>query len=574
MASTPTRACVLLAAARVLQQMYRGVPLRETETLTATLRQDLQDPDADIESRVIARSELARLGTNRGQLQAATQDAERALALLREHHSDGVAAAYLLNTLGDTARIKGELDLATSHYAAAVGVLESLAGKVARVLARPLLNLGTMAVLRGELQSAEDTYLRALELARISFGDEGAASVLNNLGIVSVRRGDMRKAEHYYQSALDINTRAGAVLSANRNLFNLADIAYVRGDHDTNIALNRRLLASFESLNPQSLEVALVLSSLADSQFELGELAAARANYERAIVLFETLAPDSTDFAATLLGIGDVELAEGEHDAALARFERVVADRTKIAPFSASLAEGYQFVASAHLAKGDHAQARRALATAVRLQKQVAAGTAALAQSHFLQARLEVAAGNSPAALQAYERAIVALEEQTEQLGGADDSRAKFAQRYEAYFKEYIRALLVEQQTAKAFDVLERYRARSLLTMLTEREGDLDFALTPELARARREGERHISDLKSQIAGARRVRRQCAGADAVARCAGGSAHQARWPDGAAAPRAAGIFQSALPVGADAAGRAWDARCADHAALLQRGRGRR
>ena len=94
--------------------------------------------------------------------------------------------------------------------------------------------------------------------------------------------------------------------------------------------------------------------------------------------------------------------------------------------------------------------------------------------------------GDRVQALESFRRAIEALEAQKGKLGGSEEARSGFAAKYGHLYRDYIELLLESNRPGEALHVLERSRARSLLSMLAER--DLVFAseIPADLARERK----------------------------------------------------------------------------------------
>ena len=134
------------------------------------------------------------------------------------------------------------------------------------------------------------------------------------------------------------------------------------------------------------------------------------------------------------------------------------------------------------------------------MQETLAVSSIDHAKSLYRLADIEVSEGNETAAAELFEQAIAILEAQTERLGGVDDARAHFMERYSVYFKEYSSLLLDAGKQTRAFDVLERYRARSLLAMLAERDQSLTLALPISLDQERRRVEADYNTARSELA--------------------------------------------------------------------------
>ncbi|MEO1574953.1 MAG: CHAT domain-containing protein, partial [Pseudomonadota bacterium] len=78
--------------------------------------------------------------------------------------------------------------------------------------------------------------------------------------------------------------------------------------------------------------------------------------------------------------------------------------------------------------------------------------------------------GALASSVDALREALTVLDGQTRMLGGADDARALFADQTAPIYRALIEQLVETGNAREAFDVLERYRARSMLGLLAQRE--------------------------------------------------------------------------------------------------------
>ncbi|MEL7449834.1 MAG: CHAT domain-containing protein [Pseudomonadota bacterium] len=381
--------------------------------------------------------------------------------------------AALASERGDAARAQGDLAAALEHYQEAVEHL-SVSGVPQAGAADPLRNLGTVSAMGGDLETAEDYYQQSLAVAEAAGNETAAARVLNNLGILSVRRGDVAGAETFYQRALAINERIGAWRSRNINLYNLADVADARGDLATAITLMRRSLAGFEQLGTDSLRIAQTQSSLADMLVEAGQLGEAQVLFDAALSTYRREAPDSPDVTLLLRGLGSAAQRLGDVASAERYFLEVLSRHRAVSTSSVETAQAHQGVAELYLETADYDAAERHLDDARKIYARVAPDSVELSTALHGLARVHAARAQYDEALDYHERSIDALEAQTRTLGGADDSRSRFGDRYATHYKEYIALLQERGLSAKAFEVLERYRARSIVTLLAEQALSLD----------------------------------------------------------------------------------------------------
>ena len=446
-----------------------------------------------------ARYELARFEVSRGELDAGLGNLEAVRASIGESMADSVLMVRLDGVHGDVLRARGDLTGARAAYLQARDGLQALSGATARIDADVTRDLGTVAAISGDLDEAEALYDRALQLIVRHGETVSVGALFNNLGIVNARRGDMTRAEFYFQRALTIYEQHEAWMPYTRTMFNLADIAYGRSDFATSEQLSEKLVTSFLRLSPNSPDLALSWIVLAHSQFELGKYDAAEANYRRAIELYTDVAPNSPDLSGAYLGLGDIAYRREDFATARDLFVQATDMRERVAPQGILTAEAYQFVAKATTKLGDLDKAQGFLEAALSIQENIAPGSVASAESFYALAQLAQARKDTKQAIHYFEAAVTALETQTRRLGGADDSRSLFSEHYSVYFKEYGTLLWEAGQHERAFDVLERYRARSLLGMLAERESSLARSLPQSIAEDRMAREQAYNEARAAL---------------------------------------------------------------------------
>lgn len=452
-------------------------------------------------SPVLQAHGLERLGgfdARHGQLATAAGHLDQSLALLKTAAPTSLIAVRAWNGKGTVAYAGGDYALAVSNYQQALDLLERRGGPLDE-MASPLGNLGTLAAIQGDLSKAQELYDAALKIKQRKPDDPVIPRLLNNLGIIAKQRGDLLAAEGYYQQALEINRERQSWVSYSTNLFNLADLASDQGDLAGASQLLRQALEHFQQQNSRSPAVAQTLGELAGIELKLGNPQQSRSLYEQAAALYQEVAPESVDYAFILEGLGDVARRQGDLPTAVSSYEQAIAWRKPIAPQSIHIAHAMTALAQAQNAAGQAPAARRLLDDALAIQAAVAPGSIAQAQSLFALAELQ-SAGRTPAdALESYEAGITMVEYQTQRLGGADDSRSRFNDQYAGYFKRYIEQLVAMEHFDQAFNVLERYRARSLLALLAERDLNWRQDLPAQLQLERRQLDRDYDDAQSAL---------------------------------------------------------------------------
>lgn len=444
---------------------------------------------------------LERLGgfnARHGKLDGASGQLDEALDLLASKAPTSLIAVRAWNGKGTVAYAGGDYPKAISHYQQALDLLERRGGPEDEK-ASPLGNLGTLAAVQGDLSKAQQLYDAALRIKQRKPEDPVIPRLLNNLGIIAKQRGDLLAAERYYQQALDINRERQAWVSYSTNLFNLADLASDQGDLEGASQLLGQALAHFQQQNARSPAVAQTLAELAGIELQLDHVDRSTELYREAAALYEEVAPDSIDYALVLEGQGDVAARKGDLHSAAELYERALAWREPISPQSIHLARTKVALAEIRSRAGNPKAARALIDDALALQRAVAPGSIDEAQSLFTLASLQTQANELTDAVKSYEAGIAMVEYQTQRLGGADDSRSRFNDKYSRYFKQYMTQLLALSRFEQAFDVLERYRARSLLAMLAERDLNWRQDLPAPLQQERRQLDRDYDAAQSTL---------------------------------------------------------------------------
>jgi CHAT domain-containing protein/Tfp pilus assembly protein PilF len=339
--------------------------------------------------------------------------------------SDTLVVARCLNSLGSVALNRGDLGKAEHYFRRNLAITERFGPSLS--LAANLAELGTVALRRGDLAKAEEYYTRDVAITKaLAPGSLELAITYNNFGALLEERRDFARAEQYFRRALAITVRiAPGDVGAGFIMGNLGALMEDRGDLSLAGVYYRRALQLKKRTAPGSLTMAGTLSRLGGLAYKRGDLALADQYLRQALTIQERVAPGSLDLAATLSALG-----------------RLAAKRGNVQE-----AHGYQL-------------------RALGIRETLAPGSKALAESLASLADIAHTAGDVDGAVTFYEKALHALESQTAQLGGGDIVRSDFRSTYLPYYREFVELLLVKNQPERAFDVLERSRARSLLEML------------------------------------------------------------------------------------------------------------
>jgi CHAT domain-containing protein/Tfp pilus assembly protein PilF len=429
--------------------------------------------------------DLGRVARTTGDHEAALDHLRRALAIQEVLAPGGLDAAGSLHELGITAWSLGDVPAATEYHRRALAMREKRAPGSLDV-ATSFNHLAIVGLSCGDLAAAADHYERALALYR-RLAPEGVAPVLGDLAMLEAQRGNLTAAEEYQRQALALFEKhtpegANAALLMNQ----LAAVALGRGDLSAAGDLLARALAILDRAIPGGLGVATILHSLGVVSGEQGDLAAAEDYHRRALDIRDRLAPEGLTVAQSLRYLGDIAGKQGKLAQARGDLQRALGIVERFTPSGLLAADTMGSLGDVSLAAGDATAAEAHYVRSLEIRRHLAPGSAAEAEACRRLAVLERDRGRSEAALELYRCALDALETQRRRLRGPDEVTTRFAARYAGYYRETLALLMRLGHPEEAFHVLERYRARALLSLLAERDLAFSADVPPDLDRDRR----------------------------------------------------------------------------------------
>ena len=231
---------------------------------------------------------------------------QRALEAYREALALDTSSAHAWNQMGLLERRLGNLSEAETAF---THVLEA-AGINDEQQVAALSNLGLVATMRGDLNTAEDYFLRGLAMDEELGRTEGMAAKFGNLGNIAKQRGDLDKAKDYHQRSLAIETELGRKEGIAAELSNLGNIAQTRGAIDEAEDYYRQSLALAEELGSRELQ-AMQLANLGFIAQSRGDLDKADENFLRGLAIYEKL-DRKQGVAINLANLGVVANARGD----------------------------------------------------------------------------------------------------------------------------------------------------------------------------------------------------------------------------------------------------------------------
>ena len=369
----------------------------------------------------------------------------------RKLGSRTVSISITLQDLASVAIKRGNFAQADEYLHQALSIQQELVPG-SDLVAITLESLGVLATDQGDLINSESYYKRAVALdnkppRRVN----NLVLDFSNLGELAMRRGDFQTALRYEHRALRLAKIAHANEQTATVLSFLGSIALYQNDIAKADTYQRQALAVREKVSPGTLAVAMILTGLGDNAKARGGFAAAEEYYRRALAIEERLGLPTAEFSLFLNNSGEIAEKRGRLSDAEAYYRRSIAFAEKTNP------EGWEYV-----------------------------------EGQVALARLLHRTGQAESAIQIYRKVLNTLESQTTHLGGSDEIRAGFRQRFSESYRDYADVLVEQGQLNLAFEVLEASRARTLLEMLARSHVDVRQDVDPALLVQEKELERSL----------------------------------------------------------------------------------
>jgi len=159
-----------------------------------------------------------------------------------------ILAADALNTLGGLALRTGAMEDARAHFLQAL----ELGGQSRELRARIEQNLGILANIKGDLETAVSHYERSVESYLATNDEHGCATAYVNLGIAHTDLRQYDWADSYFSKSFEIAERAGDAHLQGMCLVNHAEAHFVRGRYEEARRNAEAALAIFDQLDSRA----------------------------------------------------------------------------------------------------------------------------------------------------------------------------------------------------------------------------------------------------------------------------------------------------------------------------------
>lgn len=455
--------------------------------------------------------ELSRALQESGEPEKARRTWEACLDLQKRHQGLTLGWATTRVALGILAWEQRQLDEARQHWIAALELQESLAPNSIFV-AETLSRLASILAFSTDFAAAERLSLRALDLAeRIDPDSQLVASILNTLANIRLSQGDPTEAERHFARALQIAKRDESKnLLVARITNNLGSLAISRGDMESAAVHFNRALEIWNKLTPGSLEVALALGNLGNTFLNRGSPKLAQDYYQRSLEIRRRIAPESLDTAGalnnlsialrltghenlaekyeveayhlrerlaprslntagSLLNVAGSARAKGNFKEAESYYQRALDIYLKDYPYSLDTANALAEFGILREVQGANEEARELFERSLELIERLSPDSEYSARVHFELAQ-NLMLTNPTKATRLLESAVSKLDKLIADRAYLQAFGESFGRQHALVYKGYMDLLMTQGQSHKAFQVLERYRARKFLSLLEERD--------------------------------------------------------------------------------------------------------
>ncbi|MBP0009620.1 CHAT domain-containing tetratricopeptide repeat protein [Roseofilum sp. Belize Diploria] len=389
---------------------------------------------------------------NLGQLEPSLEYVQQALAFY-EQSTDPVGMADSLNQMGLIYQIQADMDAALNAYSLALQHYQQVEDRGGE--AYTFNNIGVVYDRLGQYQQALDYYNRALPLWREVEDGYGEAATLNNIGIIYDHLGDYDPSLHAYEQALLTYRTLEDRLGMARTLNNI-------GLYYDAVKLPQQALTYYERALPLWEEVgdrpgqASTLNNMGYVWADRGQWEKSLGYYEQALPLWEEVG-NRKGKASTLNNLGYVYANQGKPDKALEQYQQALSIRQEI---------------------GDRPKEALSLYRIAQVQQEQ---------------------GGLEEALETLKPAIAIIEDMRINVASQELRTSFFASKQD-YYEFYIDLLMQLHQKspqhgydAQALQVSEQSRARSLLDILAEAQGDVSAGVNPTLLEQKKSLQKQLS---------------------------------------------------------------------------------
>ncbi len=198
-----------------------------------------------------------------------------------------------------------------------------------------------------------------------------------------------------------------------------------------------------------------------------GDSAAAEEHFREALLIHQKASNANIHVIELLNDLGKIAWERKDYAKADEYLQQAFVVEQKVAPGSPLVADSFNLLGNVARDQGNRSEAQKNYSQALAIREKLIPGSPDHVESLMALASL-LRDQQAVAAAQLFEKAVNAVENEVAHLGGTEESRSNFRARRTDYYKDYADLLMQQKQPERAFDILERSRARTLLELLAQ----------------------------------------------------------------------------------------------------------
>jgi CHAT domain-containing protein/Tfp pilus assembly protein PilF len=419
----------------------------------------------------------------------------RASVNLAQASNEGtlLEASYLAD-LGFNLMYASKIDEAERVYTRSLEIYKKLAPGSFE-MSTCLEWLGDLETFAEEFGKATGFLEQALEIQRkVAAGSTSEADTEAALAWIETQTSRLTQAEKHGLRALEIYQRlAPASSQAAAVLVEVAIIENQRGDHSGAVQFVRQAIAVEKQLNSSDFDLAIDYSQLAIFELDLGTPRQGEKDFVSAARLLPQAqySPD-LNYLDALNNLGEYARKVRKFQQAERYLNDALTFEEKTEKHTFTKYETLMQLGNLYLASDNPTRAEQMFQRALPILKQVSPGSYELATVLSSLARIALLKHDQESAENFYEQAISAIEAQTAQLGGSREIRTDYRGTQANYYRDYMDLLIERGKVSEAFNVSERFRAQTLLEILTRATVEVHQSDDPELLERKRKLDAEI----------------------------------------------------------------------------------
>ncbi len=407
---------------------------------------------------------------------------------IAEEQKHKKATGFFLGRIGTVYKNLGQYEKALGYYEQALAISREI--KDIKFMSGILNSISVVYQNLGQYQKALNYYEQALAISREIKDIKLEGFALNNIGVVSDNLGQYEKALNYYEQALAIFRKIEDVKNEGGNLYNIGLVYANLGQYEKALDYYEQALAIFRKINDVKGEGAN-LNSIGLVYYIFCQYEKALNYYEQALAIFRKI-NDVKGEGTELTNIGAAYQNLSQYEKALNYYEHALDIFRKIKDFEGEgtdlngIGVVYQNLGQYQKALNYYDQAL-AISREIKDIKLEGLALNNMGQALLHSGKLKKAEKNLNASIQVYESIREKVYSGTERTG--------FQSTLPAVYGSLAATRIALGQPGKAFESLERGRAKSFLDLLGTREAGF-----------KKEKTGQISELENQLASLREDR--------------------------------------------------------------------